>query len=194
MVERRSLRICLAAIVSFCLLLGTQLSGEETSILKRSWKDYLATISPGPLEPASIGSYSIRVYGKSFDSFIDGRVGVRDGTIVDAWMLDLDGNMFPEIAVWTRSAGSGSYGKVHLFTLENAKLRRLDIVEPDSIVSTGYQGHDRFAISQNRLQRSFPIYKDSDLASRPSGGTRHLLYSFSRHAWENAEDTPGPTP
>lgn len=55
-------------------------------------------------------------------------------------------------------------------------LHRTTIPEPDE--KTGYKGGDRFYIEDHLVVRSFPVYLDSDLPGKPSGGTRLLKYKF----------------
>jgi len=39
-------------------------------------------------------------------------------------------------------------------------------------------GHDDFAVVEQYLVRSFPIYKDGDSNASPSGGKRQLQYTL----------------
>ena len=102
-----------------------------------------------------------------------------DGTAYGAELADLDSNGWPEIYVYVTSAGSGSYGSIAAYAVNNGKsvspiyLPPLD-QSPEAM--EGYMGHDEFALVENRLVRRFPVYRAGDTNAAPSGGTRQLQY------------------
>jgi len=49
---------------------------------------------------------------------------------------------------------------------ENAKLKK------------GYMGHDTFLINESALIQEFPIYKEGDPNSNPTGGVRRIQYKL----------------
>lgn len=104
-----------------------------------------------------------------------------EGKVVNAEIEDLNSDGFPEILVYTTSAGSGSYGNVIGYSVNNGKsmsqISFPDIMQNDE-ASSGYMGHDEFAIVETSLVRRFPIYKDGDTNSNPTGGTRQLKYKL----------------
>ncbi|WP_421260752.1 PliI family lysozyme inhibitor of I-type lysozyme [Aeromonas jandaei] len=80
------------------------------------------TVAEGRGEPASIGSYDVRLYSGAnpqfpLDQFIDGKVLPRDGSIKELKLLDLNGDKQPELVVIMESAGSGSYLSADAFTI-----------------------------------------------------------------------------
>ena len=80
------------------------------------------TVSEGRGEPASTGSYDVRLYSGAnpefpLDQFIDGKVLPRDGSIKELKLLDLNGDKQPELIVVVESAGSGSYLSADAFTI-----------------------------------------------------------------------------
>ncbi|MFQ2152990.1 PliI family lysozyme inhibitor of I-type lysozyme [Aeromonas sanarellii] len=80
------------------------------------------TVSEGRGEPASTGSYDVRLYSGAnpqfpLDQFIDGKVLPRDGSIKALKLLDLNGDKQPELIVIVESAGSGSYLSADAFTI-----------------------------------------------------------------------------
>jgi hypothetical protein len=102
-----------------------------------------------------------------------------DGTAYRAELADLDGNGWPEIYVYVSSAGSGSYGSLVAYAVNNGKSVTpiyLPPMEQTPEALKGYMGHDQFAVVENRLVRRFPIYREDDTNSAPSGGTRQLQY------------------
>ena len=104
-----------------------------------------------------------------------------DGTVVGAEIADLDVNGWPELYVFTQSAGSGSYGSVLGQAVNNGKSLSAiflpDIAE-DATLAQGYMGHDEFAIVENSLARHFPIYAPGDTNAAPSGKMRQVSYGL----------------
>ena len=96
-------------------------------------------------------------------------------------LADLDGNGFDEIYIITTSAGSGSYGTVLGFA--SNKDKSLSMINFPGIQKgdedfEGYMGHDTFKIEDQKLIRTFPIYKKSDTNQNPTGETRKLVYGL----------------
>ena len=104
------------------------------------------------------------------------------GTVTSAEIADLDADGWPEIYVYVTSAGSGSYGTVVAYAVNRGKsLSEITLPElmDDPVASQGYQGHDQFSIVENRLARSFPVFKDGDSNATASGGMRQLHYRLT---------------
>ncbi len=104
-----------------------------------------------------------------------------DGTVTGADVADLNKDGSPEVYIYMTSAGSGSYGSLIAYSANNRKSLGpiyLPPLEDDKINSKGYMGHDQFSIKDNRLVRSFPVYKDGDSNAKPTGGTRELEYEL----------------
>jgi len=104
-----------------------------------------------------------------------------DGQVVNAEIEDLNSDGFPEILIYTISAGSGSYGNVIGYSVNNGKsVSQIYFPElsENKEASTGYMGHDEFAIVETSLVRRFPIYKAGDTNSNPTGGTRQIQYKL----------------
>ena len=106
-----------------------------------------------------------------------------DGTAHGAELTDLDANGWPEIYVYVSSAGSGSYGSLAAWAVNNGKSMTpvyLPPLEQTPEALSGYMGHDEFAVVENRLVRRFPVYQEGDTNSAPSGGTRQLQYRLEQ--------------
>jgi len=96
-------------------------------------------------------------------------------------VADLDGNGFDEIYIITTSAGSGSYGRVIGYASNFDKsLSRINFPDDRNrdTLFVGYMGHDRFAIANNRLVRTFPVYQKGDANAQPTGGMRKIIYGL----------------
>lgn len=102
-------------------------------------------------------------------------------TVVNAEIGDLNIDSYPELFVYLTSDGSGSYGKLIGYSVNNGKsvsqVYLPEISENDE-VSKGYMGHDEMAIVENTLCQRFPIYKEGDSNANPTGGIRQIQYKL----------------
>jgi hypothetical protein len=104
-----------------------------------------------------------------------------EGTVTNAEVADLNVDGSPELYVYVTSAGSGSHGSLVAYAANNGKSLSeiyLPPMEEDKAAAKGYMGHDEFAVVENTLVRRFPVYKDGDTNSQPTGGTRQIQYKL----------------
>ena len=104
-----------------------------------------------------------------------------DGTVTSAGIVDLDSNGSPEIYVFVNSSGSGSYGSLVAYAVNNGKSISqiyLPPINDDTVNSIGYMGHDQFSVKDSTLVRKFPVYQKGDINASPSGGTKELQYKL----------------
>jgi hypothetical protein len=102
-----------------------------------------------------------------------------DGRVTEAEVADLNADGSPEVYVYVQSAGSGSYGSLVAFSANSLKSLSgiyLPPVAEQPRLSTGYMGHDEFAVSGDRLMQRFPLYRDIDANATPTGGIREVRY------------------
>jgi hypothetical protein len=112
---------------------------------------------------------------------VDPIVREIEGIVTGAEVADLDRNQSPEIYVYVNSAGSGSYGSIVGLSANNRKSLTdiyLPDITDDKKVSAGYMGHDEFAVIESVLARRFPVYKQGDTNSKPTGGMRQITYKL----------------
>jgi Periplasmic lysozyme inhibitor of I-type lysozyme len=93
----------------------------------------VAVVAEGDLEPRSVGSYTLRIYGGvpdqfPTDDFIAGAVRPRNGVVEAVRFDDLDGDGKPEIEVVIRAAGSGGYLSADAFRYHDRLLEFLGSV------------------------------------------------------------------
>lgn len=104
-----------------------------------------------------------------------------DGNVVDAEIEDLNSDGFPEVVIYTRSDGSGSYGNVIGYSVNNGKSVSQIYFPPiieNKKLSEGYMGHDEFTIVETTLSQRFPIYTKEDSNANPTGGIRQINYKL----------------
>jgi hypothetical protein len=160
---------------------SAELSAEATdSLTYETTLDYFGigfnVVASGK---GSIGSVTIIPTGLENDNLPITRE--TDGPVELAEVGDLNVDGSPEIYVYTRSAGSGSYGGLIAYAV-NAKKSLSEIYLPpitdDPTASEGFMGHDEFRVVENTLVRRFPVYRTEDTNSGPTGGTRQLQYEL----------------
>ena len=104
-----------------------------------------------------------------------------DGTVVNAEVGDLNADDFPELLVYLQSDGSGSYGSVIGYSVNNGKsmsLINMPEIAENKEASEGYMGHDEFAIVANTFNQHFPVYDTGDSNASPTGGMRQIQYKL----------------
>ncbi len=105
-----------------------------------------------------------------------------DGTITGVEVDDLNADGFPEVYVYVNSAGSGSYGSLIAFASNRNRSITPIALPPleneDVAVTKGYMGRDKFQIGEAALLRRFPIYREGDTNSKPTGGMRQIQYKL----------------
>lgn len=102
-----------------------------------------------------------------------------DGTVTGAETADLDADGSPELYIYTSSAGSGSYGNLIAFSVHNRRSASDIYLPPLGEAQAGYMGHDEFAVVGQLLVRRFPLYRDDDSNSGPTGGSRQIHYRLA---------------
>lgn len=104
-----------------------------------------------------------------------------EGTVTNAEIGDLNTDGFPEVLVYITSDGSGSYGTVIGYSVNNGKSMS-EIFMPNIVdnpkASKGYMGHDEFAIVENSFCQRFKTYNPQDTNSNPTGKTRQIQYKL----------------
>ncbi len=148
--------------IKFSRVLNLQDVGFYVSSIEKDGKNTLTIFTFGLEE---------REYNETFN--IDGE------EVINAEVEDLNSDGSPELFVFTQSVGSGSYGNVYAFSVNNKKSMSEVYFQPtaeNSKINKGYMGHDEFSLVENTLGQCFPIYKESDTNAEPTGGTRQVLY------------------
>ncbi len=124
---------------------------------------------------------------------------IVESSVINAEIEDLNSDGFPELLVYLSSDGSGSYGDVIGYSVNNGKsissIYFPPISENDKL-KKGYMGHDEFSVIETSLARRFPIYKEGDTNANPTGGIRQIEYKLEdgeasrRFVIKNSTDFP----
>lgn len=104
-----------------------------------------------------------------------------DGMVTDAQMVEMDDTGYQQIFIFTTSEGSGSYGNIIGYVVNNGKsITPVTIpnITDNKEASEGYMGHDQFEVMENQLVRRFPFYKPGDTNANPTGGTKQIQYKL----------------
>jgi hypothetical protein len=104
-----------------------------------------------------------------------------DGQVVRAEVADLNADGAPELYVYIRSAGSGSYGSLVAYSANRHHSLSEIFLPPISdspAAAIGHLGHDEFAVVEGSLVRRFLVYRDGDPNAAPSGGVRQIQYKL----------------
>lgn len=102
-------------------------------------------------------------------------------TVTNAEIGDLNLDSYPEVFVYLTSDGSGSYGKLIGYSVNNGKSASqvyLPEISENTKINNGYMGHDEMAIIESTFCQRFPIYKDGDSNAKPTGGMRQIQYKL----------------
>jgi len=106
-----------------------------------------------------------------------------EGSVTKAEIGDLNADGFPEVLIFTTSAGSGSYGNVIGFSVNNGKsVSQIAFpnISNNPKANKGFMGHDEFEIVENTLVQRFRIYNPQDLNNKPTGGYRQIQYKLKK--------------
>ena len=104
------------------------------------------------------------------------------GSVTGAEIADLNGDGSPEIYVYITAPGSGSYGELVAYAVNNKKSLsgiHLPELSRNKHASKGYMGHDEFAVGEKHFTRRFPVYNEGDSNAAPTGRTRQISYKLT---------------
>ena len=169
----------------------------ETTTESNQPKDSITTISLEPVEPKTAFKKTVSYKTISFDITKSGDtltiqpsgfesdntkvIKTIEGTVSNIEVDDINTDGSPELMIYITSAASGSYGTAIGFSGNNNKSMS-EITIPRIVdnpkTNKGNMGHDEFALVEGTLVQRFPIYKEGDTNSKPTGGTRQIQYKL----------------
>jgi hypothetical protein len=134
----------------------------------------ISTTGKGSIQQLTIQPYGLKKDNKKITVEVDGMV-------TNAEIEDLNSDGFPEILIYTTSAGSGSYGNVIGYSVNNGKsLSQIYFpsITDNPKVNKGYMGHDEFASVENTLVQRFKTFNANDTNNSPTGNIRQIQYKL----------------
>lgn len=134
----------------------------------------VSTTKKGSIQELTIQPFGLKIDNHEITKEIDGNV-------TNAEIEDLNSDGFPELLIYTTSAGSGSYGNVIGYSVNAGKSISQIYFPPISDnpkANKGYMGHDEFAIVETTLVQRFKTYKEGDVNSNPTGNIRQIQYKL----------------
>jgi hypothetical protein len=151
-------------LTKFMKVLNLQDIGFNISSIEKNGKNTLTIFTFG-LEEGE--------YNETFN--------IENEKVIDAEVEDLNLDGSPELFVYTRSVGSHNFGNVYAFSVNNKKSISQVYFKPtvkNSKINQGYMGHDEFSLIENTFGQRFPIFKEGDTNTEPTGGTRQVSYKL----------------
>ncbi len=197
----KKLKTILLALIGALTIIGCKNEQAKSNLEKGGIEETFTIENPSQEEQKAVFQKTLTLQNISFEIKTSGEGSISqlsiqpkgleidnqnialeiEGQVVNAEIEDLNSDGFPEILIYTMSAGSGSYGNVIGYSVNNGKSIS-QIYFPDlsenKKASIGYMGHDEFAIIETSLARRFPIYKVGDTNNKPTGGTRQIQYKL----------------
>jgi hypothetical protein len=134
----------------------------------------VSTTGKGSIQQLTIQPFGLKIDNNKITMEID-------GSVTNAEVEDLNADGFPELLIYTTSAGSGSYGNVIGYSVNAGKSISQIYFPPISDnpkANKGYMGHDEFAIVETTLVQRFKTYKEGDANSNPTGNIRQIQYKL----------------
>ena len=132
--------LCLLSIIPVGPICGAIPVGKVESELQpgnyieETYKNYTMRCTEGPDSARSVGSYAVYIYGSDnpvagpeTDRLVTGTVGHRDGVIQDCWMTNIDDDGKAEVLIFSKSAGSGSFGQLRVYKFDGTELQAADL-------------------------------------------------------------------
>jgi hypothetical protein len=136
----------------------------------------------------SIGSYIVRISANGRP--ITEVTGVRDGTLQDCWMRNIDADDDAEVLLFSKSVGSGGYANLYVYKFDGNQLQLIELPAPDPGLMGGFRGRDWYEVSDGALIRRFPVYEEDDPNCCPEGSDRVIEFDADAGAWKLATGSP----
>lgn len=134
----------------------------------------ISTKGEGSIQQLTVQPYGLSVDNQKFVTEIE-------GSVENAEIEDLNADGFPEVLIYTISAGSGSYGNVIGYSVNKGKSIS-QIAFPDITdnpkASQGFMGHDQFRIVESSLVQRFQVFNPNDTNNQPTGNIRQIQYKL----------------
>jgi hypothetical protein len=135
-------------------------------------------------EPCGLGTFFLTIVPKKGDP--QTLKADRDGLIIDAMLVELNGAAPLEIVVLAKGDDAAAYGSVTIFEVVDGKYVERRVKRLSGPLAEGYAGRDTFVVKDGVLERDFPLYApaaEPEGAPTPTGETRRLRYDLATETW-----------
>lgn len=130
----------------------------------------------------SISETELTIQPKGLEIINDAlRHDITGYSVTNAVTEDLNSDGWPEVLVFLNSHGSGSYGRLIAYSVNNGKsVSQVHMPElsESAGLAKGYMGHDKMSVANCRLRRVYPVYNEGDSNAEPTGGIRQIEYEL----------------
>lgn len=177
------------------LLGGSALRKVESELdpgeyIEEKFGRYTMRCMEGPADDArSIGTYSVTIHAgedSTTERLITETNGVRDGTVQDCWMANVQGNGNAEVLIFTKAAGSGGFAELQVYEFDGTNLQAVELPDPEPGLMIGYHGRDWYDVTDGGLIREFPLYLNEDPNCCPEGGSRTIEFDSASNSWKES--------
>ncbi len=103
-----------------------------------------------------------------------------EGVVTGADIGDINVDGSPEIYVYIKAEDKGSLIAYSANNKKSLSEIYLPPITDDPKLTKGYRGHDEFMMVEAIVAQRFPIYKDKDTDTKPTGGWRQLQYKLAQ--------------
>ncbi|MCX7096488.1 MAG: hypothetical protein NTV43_01125 [Methylococcales bacterium] len=103
-----------------------------------------------------------------------------EGVVTGASIGDINVDGSPEIYIYSKDKDKGSLIAYSANNKKSLGEIYLPPITDDPKLTKGYRGHDDFMMVEGIIAQRFPIYKDNDSNTKPTGGWRQLQYKLTK--------------
>jgi len=114
--------------------------------------------------------------------------GELEGTIIDAWNMDMDSDGNPEIFIQAKGEDKDNYLNMYIYEFtEGGSSQQLRFPDLTSSTKITYRGKDSVFIKEGNLFREFPTYEESDTSAVNPTGKKLLEYTLRGNSFSVKE-------
>lgn len=135
-------------------------------------------------EPCGLGTMFLTIAPRKGDP--QALKSDRDGMIVDAMLVELNGAPPLEIVVIEKGVDLAEYGSIAIFESIDGHYVERRVARLTGEVANGYAGRDTFVVKNGLIERDFPVYAPAAEPGgepQPTGEKRALRYDFAANSW-----------
>lgn len=131
----------------------------------------------------ALRSFKLAVVNLKGDTTKADSIDISDvkGFLKDISVADLDKDGNPEVYCFTQSKGTEMGAGVYAVAYVKGKAVSIQPADANKIDMEGYRGRDSFYVKAPYVIRTFPLYKEADVQTTPSGGNQTIKYKLENY-------------